>query len=1104
MRIRDMFFLKIHASRYRQRKIMIEKNVVRIETLYSIGTGFMYPCKIRGGKNNSFIIITNSHILEDINENDEELMSKIYLVFYDDFGELVDKKYILSMKLCNKEWNSEVDKDIAAIFIELEDTIILSLETYVYTKKLDNREHLYMEGYIGVLYEDEICQRIQLEGIEKTIFPENKFMGVYQIADDYHWYNNYQDHKLLEGISGSPVYVNKDKHSMIVGLNQSVSNIDKGENPFKLVYYLKFEYIIEYLRKVKCIIFYKKTEFTYELEWVYRCNNNNKNELKFLLMGSSGAGKSSFAKDFAFHAEQLRSTNDGQTTRTDIVYKYSLFEKESAANVRFEGKNDFIKKMIGLVGTYPTRMFLAQALDLIIDSVEDERKFMIHLYHLFELIEKKEKIRKFPYILEEIRDILYEERIGNEDCIECYEKVLDIVVDRIPFYMVKCLLDDNWICSFLEKNEKSLFPELKLNYELHYSKDQILELIDKYKKMEGYNFDNFQTDLLDIVFISMDRRPEGYDHFMHKTIQERLNIQEFVNRYINSLLYCKGFFDITEFRFLQQNEIFIDMIRKERIFVFYEKNESENQKRVTRFDFGFSKSMKEIYRKTYDVLMERIKEKYMISDNSIRFKLCEMNEEQIRLLQKCLQVTSDGSLTGIINDVEIRDMVSNEYASILRDLDIDQITMIDTCGLDHITIKSERALLDNLNKNYFKYVNKWSNEKIESRNQAFLDEMGVLYIKKLDSGKPDELRMIIPCVRKEVPKAPIYCIFSGIDIFYRTDEEINNINWKKENERCPKAVRYILEEGEEELIPDKNEKSLDRNIYYVLRNNLIPYCGRKELVHNKFSYYKNNTFYIRKLLSSVAMKEYSSLEIIDLEKIKCVDDEIKLLLTSIFDLASLKSYKFRWNTVRADAESFKKNKMGYCNTYRHKFSQLFHLSYGSAIERNGYKLAEKFAPADSAVMSVLYNMEQDFLGVNSNLELINIKDGDKNEFRKILEEMYKNYDYNPFDEKFKDNDFKSNRNVIFDDIFDLKKGLQKPSPKGGTFLDNFAVYFKVVFERQIKKDNMIKADYLLKINPNFSVALEEIKREFSEKYFENNSDDMFNKIMRYHFGKDED
>ncbi len=734
---------------------MIEKNVVRIETLYSIGTGFMYPCKIRGGKNNSFIIITNSHILEDINENDEELMSKIYLVFYDDFGELVDKKYILSMKLCNKEWNSEVDKDIAAIFIELEDTIILSLETYVYTKKLDNREHLYMEGYIGVLYEDEICQRIQLEGIEKTIFPENKFMGVYQIADDYHWYNNYQDHKLLEGISGSPVYVNKDKHSMIVGLNQSVSNIDKGENPFKLVYYLKFEYIIEYLRKVKCIIFYKKTEFTYELEWVYRCNNNNKNELKFLLMGSSGAGKSSFAKDFAFHAEQLRSTNDGQTTRTDIVYKYSLFEKESAANVRFEGK-------------------------------------------------------------------------------------------------------------------------------------------------------------------------------------------------------------------------------------------------------------------------------------------------------------------------------------------------------------SERTLLDNLNKNYFKYVNKWSNEKIENRKQAFLDEMSVLYIKKLDSGKPDELRMIIPCVRKEVPKAPIYCIFSGIDIFYRTDEEINNINWKKENERCPKAVRYILEEGEEELIPDKNEKSLDRNIYYVLRNNLIPYCGRKELVHNKFSYYKNNTFYIRKLLSSVAMKEYSSLEIIDLEKIKCVDDEIKLLLTSIFDLASLKSYKLRWNTVRADAESFKKNKMGYCNTYRHKFSQLFHLSYGSAIERNGYKLAEKFAPADSAVMSVLYNMEQDFLGVNSNLELINIKDGDKNEFRKILEEMYKNYDYNPFDEKFKDNDFKSNRNVIFDDIFDLKKGLQKPSPKGGTFLDNFAVYFKVVFERQIKKDNMIKADYLLKINPNFSVALEEIKREFSEKYFENNSDDMFNKIMRYHFGKDED
>lgn len=321
-------------------------------------------------------------------------------------------------------------------------------------------------------------------------------------------------------------------------------------------------------------------------------------------------------------------------------------------------------------------------------------------------------------------------------------------------------------------------------------------------------------------------------------------------------------------------------------------------------------------------------------------------------------------------------MVSDEYAAILKDLHIGTLQFIDTCGLDHTGAADQQELKDRLYEACYYY---------NERGRIKLEDISVFYLKKLDSGKPDELRQILPSVREVFPAAPVYCMFTGIDIFYRTAEEIDSLNWSCPGSRLPKAVSYLLSDDARHLLEDRSgmADSAESNLYLVMRNNLIPYCGKKHLSRANFSYYKNNTTYIWKMLSSIVMKEYSSLEIIDarymdmiikgissqsgkMDASKIVEmgndltdsrkDEVKnhienildaatSLVKCIFSEASMKSCHFRYNTKQADITSFcKRSQLGYYGTYRHRMDQRFHEGYGRAVEKKGQALAQCFSP----------------------------------------------------------------------------------------------------------------------------------------------------------------
>lgn len=1137
---------------------MIERNIVRIETLDGMGTGLIYPCC--KGNSTGYIIFTNRHVLEGISDM-ENVQEHIQIAIYDDFGKEISD---IKMKNWDCYWNksnSEYQDDIAAIYLELDEDVVFHLETAVKLDQLDNRTSVYMEGYPGVMSNDDINRRIQLEGVSKSLFPDNKEIGAYQITDDYHWYNNYSDYKVLSGVSGSPVYYQEKGRNYILGINQSVSNIDQGENPFKLVYYIKFKHILDYLRQEDCILFTMVSECEFQILWTKNNKSGTSNEIKLLLIGGSGSGKSSFVKSFAYHQSKIKGVGDGQTTRSDVSYSFSRVKKDPNARVTFLPKSEFVNHMNAHIGTVPIRLTFAQALGISVKVVEDEEKFLLLLHGLYEQFARLEEkyqekgAKDCKNVLGYIRELLFHGETVKNKTVK-YENILDHLLDMIPYYFMSCILNESWRYEHLaDRNLKDgevleFFGISKSENNENFQVWTILaqKVYDILKKNQKRHFDTLQRNLAALFYdINKGRNTKGRfieeinygalikftaDQILqmihedsHKEFKAKLTDRKFQKELFGNLVYAKGFFDAKEFKFLFDNDWTESIYVKNPIVEFGKTNDEDDEEEVfdeeehirkpgkpKKRDIVISSGMRIIWDCIYEKIMEAIRDEYTGYYNNtekagLLFDLNDMDERGVMTLQKCLKVTKDGSFTGIVQNVTIQDKISDMYASILEKLEIDILTIVDTCGLDHVTVWNKKDLKKQVERLYTDYVKKWEMNK--GRQTDSMKETGILYIKKLDSGKPDELQSILPIVREIIPSTPMYCMFSGIDIFYRTEQEISNIFWKRNAVNCPKAVRYLLENdmGMQDIV--------DVNVYKVLKNNLIPFCGDEKLVHTKFAYYKNNVGAVRKMLTSIAMKESSSLEIIDQSFIQEVregmhDQEIEGILKMMFETASLHSRSIWWNTQKAGIKSFfKDGKMGYKRTYNHMLYYLFHEGYVTSIREKGNDLFQNTNEAvtevkyKTAVISSLYNMENIFLGINDNLIETKLDNNEKNEFRRIIEKMYEPSQYNPFSEEYAERlteeYIKEHRIEIFDEVFEFTKYIT--GEKGIEICTKLVNFFKKQFVKQMEIDNNRKAVYLVKMNDAFMEELDKMKKEFCEKYGDTDSEgkEMFETFMRYYF-----
>ena len=223
----------------------IKQNIVRIKTSNQIGSGIIYPCEsdINEFDKTKYIIFTNRHIINDLKDVvDEDLNKVLDIDIYDNNGNLInidDREYVDLELFIPDNANDDMKEDIAAILITFKYKLELNLVKKIMFNDNDI-DDLCVEGFPQVLFNNDISSKIELKGKYKEIFPKNRKLGVFQITDDYHWYSNYKDLRLFQGFSGGPIYKKADNTTYLVGLNQSLLNLNEGENPFKLLYYYKF------------------------------------------------------------------------------------------------------------------------------------------------------------------------------------------------------------------------------------------------------------------------------------------------------------------------------------------------------------------------------------------------------------------------------------------------------------------------------------------------------------------------------------------------------------------------------------------------------------------------------------------------------------------------------------------------------------------------------------------------------------------------------------------------------------------------------------------------------------------------------------------------
>lgn len=1118
----------------------MKSNIVLLGTYLSRATGIMYPCSYdKADGNQAFIVFTCSHLfdeLEKLPEDGKDVKKFLNIQIFDDDGNIIDESEIKELKYHIPRLEGERFCDVAALLILIEPYKRISLETKIFNGELENRTTVYVEGYPVVMLDDEINQKVQLMGLSKQMFPDREEVGMYQIEDEYHWYNNFMDKKVLEGFSGSPVFVNTKNGAEIVGMNESVVNIENGENPFKIVYYLKFQHMLNVLRKSGCIFFSPLRNGSVQIDWVLNLKDelkdNKKKSLTLLMLGDSGAGKSSFARTFSYHSKYLMTTGGGQTTRTNIAYRFKLLSDNNKVVIHFLPEDGFVERMKNRNRVKCWNIFFREITELKSISIDDaENTFLSYAYKLLSIQNRHDK-EVLEYLLESGKDDEYTKDITNiynniiMSFITCFEiEKFPIILDREKienmYHQYKTRVTGSKSHSTEEALRKVMDDSNVANSDPLYS---ILGAVFT-QSIKVFNWDNYYTKINDKF--KPDWNTIGLKN--REFIKGQIYSDEFLEKFITNLLNIEGYFALSEFD-LDATEILIN-VKNELEKIRREKEEKRKEQLLDLEKFDIQTHIDEIsetiYKITYKIVMESIYNEYKIicsrekedvsteinqqEQHLISFELNKMTPYETNMLTKCLRVINNKSYTGMVKSVEIEDEISDAYALILKRMNIKSITLLDTCGLNHVE-NDETSLV------------KVRNIITQYRDAGVIfEEAAVLYFKKLDAGRPDELRNIIPVIVRALPKAPMYCVFTGTDIFYgRNANRMLNVQWEKEKEEeLPKPVRFVKNQDYESILERVGMRSVrKRHFGLVLKNNLIAFCGDKELVEKDIDVFISNVNNVRKLLASIAFNEYASLNMVNQKDIEYALEKrenkpiIEGLLKSIFECASVKNWKAihhavaKANYVRIHNKN--RNEMGYEGVNRYRWSQLFHDAYDDIVINDSSNFLNIFGEKESMIVeSALFRMaDKYFLGEDNMLFMKRLPNHViKNRFRLTLEKMYDTYEngrkiytHNPYTNDDEENDVefkdvnKEDAQEYLEDVLDFEKGL-----KDEIIMKEFCECFCEALLKQIEDDNKSKPNALININDDLRKAIDDLEISFRNKFGEEY--DVYSILIQYLINK---
>lgn len=1014
--------------------------IVYIETAKRSGSGVILKCdceeseKIHKNEDEeSYIVLTNYHVLQDLKEDESDQKKYVDLEIMDKDGNTISQQYISHVYFSSGN-NHDNSSDVAALLVIIKNVTDIDYCNDVHFG-YEERE-IFSEGYPYIFQEDIINRQLQIHGkVEKY---NKQSIGIYRIMDDYHWYLNTNDKDMFEGLSGAPVFIKEKNTNYLIGINQSFCNIGEGKNPFKIVYFLNIQSVLGWLRSQGIIVFeYYKQKV--KILWL----NNSKNKdskMHIVLLGGSGAGKSSFIKTLCLNGKKIDASGDGQTTRTTIIYNLSKYCQKSNAKISFMQKKEFEERQLSLIQLRLIEYiccyhFGMKKKDIIADNTIYLKDMLLPLNFLTKI--RGDSVKK---IVEQIDDkidyILYvfKEQSNTEDykdlIYECYrmifkklEKLTDILLDSAN-------IKDGLI---------------KIQY--LFNKEQYLKYITK-KRENDENWCEGDGQALNAYFNHVLGSNVKLENFIDMDDCER-EFKKILNE-------CQGFFDIKEFKGFFHENNFIEELDKIYTSIFYkdglekynwkeleefkernkEKGEDANWNEMDTNETWYEK-IRVYYGEIYQLIRDELERNHFISiDKKIEIVLEDMSQNEQNFLAMCLRTKNGLSLTGLIKNIFIEDSFANEFAMCMIKQNVEQITFYDTYGIDHIDQGNQNEII----------IQRIFDQVKEHRKSidAFF------YVKKLDSGKPEELRRMLPIINRIQPSAPLFCVFTGMDQFIAGKESYyDHINWSKENYEAsgdyrellfPKVVSKLYEDRSfVEAINVPYE--IREKIYDSIIKNIVPYSSKYQ-VNDDWLIEKNRKS-LSKIFKSILIDEWNGgfvfLKNQDFGE-EHFEDNMKEIIKNDLHIMFVNASETNWNykhymTVNAnyrrifryDEAYDKKNvTLGYFGSWDNRWDTLLKRGFdqGFILDTKIYNKLEDLGLSKKNSYNILVRLRDTILFEDMR-EWENNQVKEKSEFRDIFEEMYKqNYSVNIFQrQSYSEIDIRGKRKFL-NEVCDFERGLK--------------------------------------------------------------------------------
>ncbi|MBU3105144.1 hypothetical protein [Clostridium gasigenes] len=438
---------------------------------------------------------------------------------------------------------------------------------------------------------------------------------------------------------------------------------------------------------------------------------------------------------------------------------------------------------------------------------------------------------------------------------------------------------------FLKKFD-SEFPlvEARIATQSEFVENRVIQVLDKFKK-EIATHDNY-----DVIWIREQFKNKIYD-----------------NRIKNFLLFSDDFFNVKEFLFIDNNIVEksdkeYDKLKKELVELETETSNGELQEGLEKF-----------YKKVYEILLRSIEERFKdnqvyVKENNISYFKFSVDEERNELFSQLLKVDekTKSSFTGIITKVRVSSKINPKYECCLKDIEFDNITLIDTYGLDHSESIDKNMLVERYNRIF---------------NKDYPDVSTAFLVEALHTGASNDFKKSITTLYQVKPEIMTYIVGTYID--ENAKELIDKEDWLFSEDKTLYVapvlngkVLQILDEKfnlEATLLDQGITESMAEKRCEIMQKRFAPFCGDVSKSSGEIDYEKVNNLSIKALFLSISDREHLGDGYIEIDKIICgIDssevlekfakifiDNVKIIFMKIYECSAARTrWKIRENLER--------------------------------------------------------------------------------------------------------------------------------------------------------------------------------------------------------------